>query len=138
MKKILWLISWLLALNSIQAQTNSKGFAKINKVSPTTQKGIKPNRALLIFNFQGPDGKAAKSHIKVVVDSKDTVYPKIDPKTGIAKLTTTPGDHSLKFMANYWYSVKMNKVSFKDKNTYNLFIRFEAREIGMGKAGQDD
>ena len=136
MKNIFAFILITLAFKAV-AQTNPKGYGKITKVAPTTQKGIKPNRALLVFNFQGPDGKAAKSHIKVVVD-KDTVYPKIDPKTGIAKLTTTPGSHSLKFMANYWYSVKMNDVQFKDKNTYNLFIRFEAREIGMGKAGKDD
>ncbi len=121
----------------MDAQNCEKGCGKITKVEPTKIKGIKPNRALLVFKFQGPDGKPAKSRIKVIVDSKDTLHPKIDV-TGTAKITTTPGNHSLKFIANYWYSVKMDQVSLKDKTTYDLFIRFEAKEIGAVKSKEKD
>jgi hypothetical protein len=136
MKKII-LLFLLISLNhTINAQNCEKGCGKITKVEPTKIKGVKPNRALLLFRFQGPDGKPAKSHIKVVVD-KDTMHPKIDA-TGLAKLTTKPGTHNLKFIANYWYSVKMNEVAVKAETTYNMFIRFEAKEIGAKKTKGDD
>ncbi|HEX7412940.1 MAG TPA: hypothetical protein VF411_02760, partial [Bacteroidia bacterium] len=120
-----------------EAQNCEKGCGKITKVEPTKIKGIKPNRALLVFKFQGPDGKPAKSHIKVVVDGKDTLYPKID-LTGTAKVTTKPGSHALKFIANYWYSVKMEQVSVKSETTYNFFVRFEPKEIGAVKSKEKD
>jgi hypothetical protein len=135
-KKILFLFL-INFTQAIDAQNYEKGCGKMTKVEPTKIKGVKPNRALLIFRFQGPDGKPAKSHIKVVVDSKDTLHPKIDA-TGSAKLTTKPGKHKLKFMANYWYSVKMDEVTVKADNTYTLFIRFEAKEIGAAKSKEKD
>jgi len=135
MKKIFLLLLLAGVINFSQAQNCEKGCGKITKVEPTKIKGVKPNRALLVFKFQGPDGKPAKSHIKVIVD-KDTMHPKIDA-TGSAKLTTKPGSHSLKFIANYWYSVKMNEVTVKADNTYSVFIRFQAKEIGAGKKEQD-
>ena len=131
MKKIFLLFLLVNLTHFGYAQNCEKGCGKITKVEPTKIKGVKPNRALLVFRFQGPDGKPAKSHIKVIVD-KDTMHPKIDA-TGLAKLTTKPGSHSLKFIANYWYSVKMNEVVVKADNTYSLFIRFEAKEIGAKK-----
>jgi hypothetical protein len=135
MKKIFLLLLLVSLTHFNYAQNCEKGCGKITKVEPTKIKGVKPNRALLVFRFQGPDGKPAKSHIKVIVD-KDTMHPKIDA-TGAAKLTTKPGSHSLKFIANYWYSVKMNEVTVKADNTYSLFIRFEAKEIGAGKKEKD-
>ncbi len=136
MKKILLLFLLVSFTNIINGQNCEKGCGKITKVEPTKIKGVKPNRALLLFRFQGPDGKPAKSHIKVVVD-KDTMHPKIDA-TGLAKLTTKPGTHNLKFIANYWYSVKMNEVVVKAETTYNMFIRFEAKEIGASKSKEKD
>jgi hypothetical protein len=136
MKKIFLLFLLVNLTHFSQAQNCDKGCGKITKVEPTKIKGIKPNRALLAFRFQGPDGKPAKSHIKVIVD-KDTMHPKIDA-TGLAKLTTKPGSHTLKFIANYWYSVKMDQVTVKADNTYSLFIRFEAKEIGAGKSKEKD
>lgn len=131
MKKLCLLFLLVILKHFSYAQNCEKGCGKITKVEPTKIKGVKPNRALLMFRFQGPDGKPAKSHIKVIVD-KDTMHPKIDA-TGLAKLTTKPGSHSLKFIANYWYSVKMDQVTVKADNTYSLFIRFEAKEIGAKK-----
>lgn len=132
MKKILALLFVVTLVHFSQAQNCEKGCGKITKVEPTKLKGVKPNRALLAFRFQGPDGKPAKSHIKVIVDSKDTMHPKIDA-TGLARITTKPGSHTLKFIANYWYSVKMDQVAVKADNTYSIFIRFEAKEIGAKK-----
>jgi hypothetical protein len=132
MKKIFSLFFIVSLVHFSRAQNCEQGCGKITKVEPTKIKGVKPNRALLVFRFQGPDNKPAKSHIKVIVDGKDTVHPKIDA-TGSAKLTTKPGSHSLKFIANYWYSVKMNDVTVKADNTYSLFIRFQAKEIGAKK-----
>jgi hypothetical protein len=137
MKKI-FLLFLLVSLTYIaNAQNCEKGCGKITKVEPTKIKGVKPNRALLVFKFQGPDGKPVKSHVKVIVDSKDTLHPKIDV-TGTAKVTTKPGTHSLKFMVNYWYSVKMDQLAFKTETTYNLFIRFEPKEIGASKSKEKD
>jgi hypothetical protein len=136
MKKIVLFILFVSFSLITNAQNCEKGCGKITKVEPTKIKGVKPNRALLVFRFQGPDGKPAKSHIKVVVD-KDTMHPKIDA-TGLAKITTKPGPHNLKFIANYWYSVKMNEVAVKAETTYNMFIRFEAKEIGAKKTKGDD
>lgn len=132
MKKIFFVFILINLAYFSKAQNCEKGCGKITKVEPTKIKGVKPNRALLLFRFQGPDGKPAKSHIKVIVD-KDTMHPKIDA-TGLAKLTTKPGSHSLKFIANYWYTIKMDQVTVKSDNTYNLFIRFEAKEIGATKS----
>jgi hypothetical protein len=132
------LLFLLIALTQFtNAQNYDKGYGKITKVEPTKIKGVKPGRALLVFKFQGPDGKPAKSHIKVIVDSKDTMHPKIDV-TGTAKITTKPGTHNLKFMANYWYSVKMEQVAVKAETTYNLFIRFEPKEIGAKNSKEKD
>ena len=136
MKKIILVFFLIIAGKEINAQGCEKGCGKITKVEPTKIKGVKPNRALLVFRFQGPDGKPAKSHIKVIVD-KDTMHPKIDA-TGLAKLTTKPGSHNLKFVANYWYSVKMKDVAVKAETTYNMFIRFEAKEIGAKQTKGDD
>jgi hypothetical protein len=136
MKNIFFLFLLVNLTHFSYAQNCEKGCGKITKVEPTKIKGIKPNRALLVFRFQGPDGKPAKSHIKVIVD-KDTMHPKIDA-TGLAKITAKPGSHSLKFIANYWYSVKMNEVTVKADNTYSLFIRFEAKEIGDKKSKERD
>jgi len=136
MKKI-FLLSLLISLVHIShAQNCEKGCGKITKVEPTKIKGVKPNRALLLLRFQGPDGKPAKSRIKVIVD-KDTMHPKIDA-TGLAKITTKPGTHSLKFIANYWYSVKMDNVKVEADKTYSLFIRYEAKEIGATKSKEKD
>jgi hypothetical protein len=137
MKKIFFLFLLVNLTHFIDAQNCEKGCGKITKVEPTKIKGVKPNRALLVFRFQGPDGKPAKSRIKVVVDGKDTLHPKIDV-TGAAKITTKPGTHSLKFIANYWYSVKMEQIVMKAETTYNLFIRFEAKEIGAVKSKEKD
>jgi hypothetical protein len=137
MKKTLLLLLLLSLKQVTSAQNCEKGCGKITKVEPTKIKGVKPNRALLVFKFQGPDGKPVKSRIEIIVDGKDTMHPKIDV-TGSAKITTKPGNHSLKFMANYWYSVKMNQLSFKSETTYNLFVRFEAKEIGATKSKEKD
>ena len=137
MKKIFFLFLLVNLTHFIDAQNCEKGCGKITKVEPTKIKGVKPNRALLVFRFQGPDGKPAKSRIKVVVDGKDTLHPKIDV-TGAAKITMKPGTHSLKFIANYWYSVKMEQIVMKAETTYNLFIRFEAKEIGAVKSKEKD
>jgi hypothetical protein len=137
MKKIFFLLLLANLTYFGYAQNCEKGCGKITKVEPTKIKGVKPNRALLVFRFQGPDGKPAKSHIKVVVDSKDTMHPKIDA-TGSAKMTTKPCSHSLKFIANYWYSVKMEQVTVKADNTYTVFVRFEAKEIGSTKSKEKD
>jgi hypothetical protein len=137
MKKIFLLFFLISLTHYTDAQNCEKGCGKITKVEPTKIKGVKPNRALLVFKFQGPDGKPVKSHVKVIVDSKDTLHPKIDV-TGIAKITTKPGNHSLKFMVNYWYSVKMDQLTFKTETTYNLFIRFEPKEIGATKSKEKD
>jgi hypothetical protein len=136
MKKLFCLFFLIGIIYCSNAQNCEKGCGKITKVEPTKIKGVKPNRALLVFKFQGPDGRPAKSHIKVIVDN-DTLHPKIDV-TGSAKITAKPGSHSLKFIANYWYSVKMNQVSVKADNTYSLFIRFEAKEIGATKSKDKD
>lgn len=136
--KNLFLLFFLVSFTyAITAQNCEKGCGKITKVEPTKIKGVKPNRALLVLKFQGPDGKPAKSRIKVVVDTKDTMYPKIDV-TGTAKITTKPGNHSLKFIGNYWYSIKMDGLSFKTETTYNFFVRFEAKEIGASKSKEKD
>jgi len=137
MKKIFSLFLLVSFTHFIDAQNCEKGCGKITKAEPTKIKGVKPNRALLVFKFQGPDGKPAKSRIKIIVDGKDTMHPKIDV-TGTAKITTKPGNHLLKFMANYWYSVKMDQVSFKAETTYTLFVRFEAKEIGAAKSKDKD
>ena len=116
MKKIFLLSLLVTFIYHTDAQNCEKGCGKITKVEPTKIKGVKPNRALFVFKFQGPDGKPVKSHVKVVVDSKDTLHPKIDV-TGTAKVTVKPGTHALKFMVNYWYSVKMDQVSVKAETT---------------------
>jgi hypothetical protein len=136
MKKIFFL-SLLAGLTHFgYAQNCEKGCGKITKVEPTKIKGVKPNRALLLLRFQGPDGKPAKSRIKVIVD-KDTMHPKIDA-TGLAKLTTKPGTHTLKFIANYWYNVKMDNVAVEAEKTYSIFVRYEAKEIGATKSKDKD
>ena len=132
MKKISLLFLFLYLSLNATAQNCEKGCGKIIKVEPTKIKGVKPNRALLVFKFQGPSGKPVKSGIKVVVDKKDTLSPKIDV-SGSAKITTKPGSHTLHFLVNYWYTVTMEDVSVKADNTYTLFIRFEAKEIGSAK-----
>ncbi len=119
------------------AQNCEKGCGKVTKVEPTTIKGVKPNRALLIFKYIGPDGKPVKNRIKLILDKKDTLTPNID-KTGTSKLTVAPGAHKLKFKANYWYGVKMEPVPFKTGFTYHFLIRFEAQEIGATKTIEQD
>src|SRR5947209_16408894 len=84
------------------SQGCEKGCAKITKVEPTTLKGVKPDRALLVFKFFGPTGKPAKSNLKIIVD-KDTIMPVMD-KTGSTKMTAREGAHKLKFKAPYWYT----------------------------------
>jgi hypothetical protein len=136
MKKIC-LLFLLISLTHVgYAQNCEKGCGKITKVEPTKIKGVKPNRALLLLRFQGPDGKPAKSRIKVIVD-KDTMHPKIDA-TGLAKLTTKPGTHTLKFIANYWYTVKMDNVAVEAEKTYSIFVRYEAKEIGATKSKEKE
>ena len=137
MKKIILLFLLISFTQVSSAQNCEKGCGKIIKTEPTKIKGVKPNRALLIFKFQGPDGKPSKSHIMLIIDGKDTMHPKIDP-TGTAKITTMPGNHSLKFKANFWYSVKMEQLSFKTETTYTIFVRFEAKEIDTKKTKGDD
>ncbi len=137
MKKIILLFILITFTQAINAQNCEKGCGKIIKTEPTKIKGVKPNRALLIFKFQGPDGKPSKSHIALILDGKDTMHPKIDP-TGTAKITAQPGSHSLKFRANYWYSVKMEAIPFKTETTYTILVRFEAKEIGSKKTKNDD
>src|SRR5437762_2854878 len=77
------------------SQTCEKGCGKVTKVEPTTLKGVKPDRALLIFKFTGPTGKPAKTNVKIIID-KDTIVPAID-KTGTTKMTARQGAHKLKF-----------------------------------------
>ncbi|HXB41810.1 MAG TPA: hypothetical protein VNZ49_14815 [Bacteroidia bacterium] len=137
MKKILLPLLLICAVNATSFSQNcEKGCGKITKVEPTTLKGIKPDRALLIFKFQGPGGKPAKSHIKIIVD-KDTIIPVLD-KFGSTKITSKPGEHKLKFKANWWYTVKMNSVILTAQKTYTIFVRFEAEEIGGSKPKDDD
>ena len=131
MKKIFLIILICTVCAPIIAQTCEKGCGKITKVEPTTLKGVRADRALLVFKFQGPDGKPVKSHIKIIIN-KDTIRPVLD-KTGSTKMTTAAGIHKIKFKANWWYTVKMENVSLKVKNTYYFFIRFEAEEIGGSK-----
>src|SRR5436309_2193422 len=79
----------------IFSQTCEKGCGKITKVEPTTLKGVRADRALLVFKFQGPDGKPVKSHIKIIIN-KDTIRPVLD-KTGSTKMTAAAGVHKIKF-----------------------------------------
>jgi hypothetical protein len=119
----------LLALN-VHAQKCDKGCAKVTKVSPTTIKGLKPNRALLEFKFVGPGGRPATKWIKIVLDN-DTIVPQIDVN-GTTKLTSKPGPHKLKFKAPYWYVVHMDQVILKDKMTYQILVKFASEEIVGG------
>ncbi|MEO8761325.1 MAG: hypothetical protein ABI448_10560 [Bacteroidia bacterium] len=137
MKKIVFVLIVLMISYTTQAQSCDKGCGKLIKTEPTTIKGVKPNRALLIFKYYGPDGKPAKSHMTLILDGKDTLHPTIN-KLGTSKLMVQPGIHKLKFKANFWYSVKMDKVTVKDKNTYTYLIRFEAEEIGTAKTKGTD
>ncbi len=136
MKKLIFLFfATAFCCNGI-AQDCAKGCGKITKVEPTTNKSIKADRALLIFKFQGPTGKPAKSHLKIIVD-KDTIVPVLD-KFGSTKITSKPGEHKLKFKAPWWYTVKMNQVILTAKKTYTIFVRFEAEEIGGSKPKDRD
>ena len=137
MKKLVFLILISAFATTAQVQTCDKGCGKITKVEPTTIKGVKPNRALLIFKFVAPGGKPAKNAMKIVLDGRDTLYPKIDDK-GISKLTTKPDTHKLKFMVKYWYSVKMENLVFKSDFTYTFLIKYEAKEIGATKSKDAD
>ena len=136
MKKTIFLFLVFAFAANVQAQNCDKGCGKIIKTEHTTLKGIKPNRAVLIFKFQSPGGKPAQCNAKIIVDGKDTIRKLID-KTGITKLTTKPGVHKLKFMVDYWYSIKMNEVTVKADNTYTFLLRFEAKEIGAGGKSKD-
>lgn len=133
MKKFLVLL--LVAFSyTASSQGCEKGCAKIAKTEPTTIKGIKPDRALLIFKFLGPNNKPARTLIKIVVDN-DTVHPVID-KNGTTKLTSRPGPHKLKFKGPYWYTVKTD-VTLKSKLTYYINVKFEAQELIGGKREKD-
>jgi hypothetical protein len=136
MQKMFSLVAALFFSASLGAQNCDKGCGKITKVEATTNPKIRADRALLVFNFQGPNGKPAKSHIKIVVD-KDTIAPELD-KFGSTKITSTAGSHKLRFKANWWYTVKMDKVTLKAKNTYYIQVRFEAEEIGGSKPKDTD
>jgi hypothetical protein len=127
MQKIsLFIITVFFAVN-LQAQNCAKGCAKVTKVSPTTIKGLKPNRALLEFKFVGPAGRPATKWIKIVLDN-DTISPQVDI-TGTTKLTSKPGPHKLKFKAPYWYIVSMDQLVLKDKMTYQILVKFASEEI---------
>lgn len=136
MKRIVFVIVAFLFTSVAFSQNCEKGCGKITKVEPTTLKGVKPDRALLVFKFNGPDGRAVKSKVKIIVDN-DTVFPVLD-KFGSTKITSKPGPHKLKFKVDWWYTVKMEQVVLKAKNTYYLTIRFEAKEIGGSKPKDDD
>ncbi len=135
MKKLIFLFTAAFLSVGLNAQNCEKGCAKITKTEPTTLKGIKPDRALLVFKFLGPNNKPAKTLIKIVVD-KDTVYPVVD-KNGITKITSKAGPHKLKFKGPYWYTVKTN-VTLKEKLTYYINVKFEAAEMIGGKREKDD
>lgn len=127
MQKIIpFVIAAFLTCN-LHAQKCDKGCAKVTKVSPTTVKGLKPNRALLEFKFVGPGGMPATKWIKIVVDN-DTISPQMD-KNGTTKLTSKPGPHKLKFKAPYWYVVSMDQLVLKDKMTYQILVKFASEEI---------
>ena len=128
------LIICIISISSF-SQNCEKGCGKITKVEPTTNPKVRADRALLVFKFQGPDGKPVKSHVKIIFDN-DTIKPVLD-KTGSTKMTGAAGNHKIKFKADWWYSVTMSSVSLKVKNTYYFFVRFEAKEI-MGKGGKDE
>lgn len=130
MKKIILILAGLASF-SLAAQNCENGCGKITKVEPTTNPKVRADRALLIFKFVGPNNKPAKSRIKIVVD-KDTVVPVLD-KFGSTKITSKPGNHKLRFKAPWWYTVKMDQVVLKEKNTYTILIKFEAEEIGGSK-----
>lgn len=121
---------------ALPAQNCAKGCGKIIKVERTKNPKVKADRALLSFKFVGPDGRPVKSKVKVIIDS-DTL--KLVPdKSGITKMTATGGKHKFKFKVNWWYTVKMEQVSLKVKNTYHFLVRFEAKEIAGGKPTDDD
>jgi len=135
MQKIFLIILCAILATGMQAQKCDKGCGKITKTEPTTNKKIKPNRALLNFKFVGPTGKPATKWVKIVVDN-DTVVPVLD-KNGATKITSTPGPHTLKFKAPWWYTVSMNQVMLKDKTTYHILVKFEAEEIIGGTRKKD-
>lgn len=121
---------------ALPAQDCAKGCGKIVKVEPTKNPKVKPDRALLIFKFVGPDGQPVKSKVKIIIDT-DTLSLAPD-QSGTTKMTSTAGRHKLKFKVNWWYTVNMDQVSLKVRNTYHFLVRFEAKEITGGKPTDDD
>lgn len=136
MRKIIILLFAVALAAAASAQKCDKGCGKITKVEPTTNPKIRTDRALLNFKFVGPDGRPVKSKVKIVIDA-DTISPVLD-KNGATKMTATGGPHKLKFKVNWWYTVKMEQVSLKVKNTYHFLVKFEAKEIGGSKPSDDD
>jgi hypothetical protein len=136
MRKIAFLVLIAVFAAAGHAQKCDKGCGKITKVEPTKNPKIRQDRALLNFKFVGPDGGPVKSKVKIIIDS-DTIVPVLD-KFGGTKMTAAGGPHKIRFKVNWWYTVKMDQVSLKVKNTYHFLVKFEAKEIGGSKPTDDD
>jgi len=135
MKKLFLLVAATFSLTAL-SQSCPKGCGKITSIEATNNPKVRADRALLVFKFVGPDGKAVKSRMKIIVD-KDTIVPVID-KFGTTKITAKPGKHKIKFKVNWWYAVKMDQLNLKAKNTYHIQVKFEAQEIGGSKPKEDE
>jgi hypothetical protein len=117
---------------SLYAQDCSKGCFKITKVAPDNT--VPAGKAKLIMKFFGADGKPVKSHIRYIL-GRDTLTAKVDAK-GIYKIYVRPETYKLKFKVPFWYIVSKEGFEVKAQNTYNITVKFEAKEI-MGRNEKD-
>lgn len=131
MKKILFFLLVSACAFNGNAQGCDKGCCKINKTVADAK--LPAGKAKLVINFNGPDGKPVKSHVKFLL-GKDTLNPKISAK-GIYQIYVRPDTYKMKFKAPWWYVVKKEGFVVKAGNSYFMSVRFEAKEI-MGK-GKD-
>jgi hypothetical protein len=108
------------------AQTK-KGYT-ITKVAPYT--GLVSDETRIIFTFVGPDGKPAKSHLKIVCNS-DSAFPVIDA-LGNYTAELDPGKYKMRFSVPFWNEVKTDSILCKKKMATSITIKFEAQDIKAG------
>lgn len=134
MKKSLFLL-FLLAVsitsisqNSKTVQNKKKGYYTITKVAP--ENNMPDDETRVTFTFVGPDGKPAKSYVKIVCNN-DSAFPVIDAQ-GNYTAELDPGKYKLKFSVPYWYEVKTDSINCKKKFKTNILIKFEAQDLKAG------
>ncbi len=113
---------------TVKTTTSKNGSAKISKVAPDLT--IAQDEARIIFSFIGPDGKPARSHIKIVCNN-DSAWPTVDAN-GNYTAELDPGKYKLRFSVPFWHEIITDSINCKKKTATTIVVKFEPVDIKAG------